>query len=186
MMITWVFAAVLAEVSGGTIHQTNQTNPIHQAKQASNQTLLVSLSGTSMTCTKEGDHLVCIVPLDNEAVSQPEALPSAPPKATAPKLRTPTLVLPGPEVFAQLKAAEANIELAKSLLPKATTPEEAVLAQQLLYHARDQYRTTRALLHTVEGDLNSAPDPFDGDKQDTVAICEDRSLLPDECESAAP
>jgi hypothetical protein len=186
MMITWVLAAVLADVAGGTIHQTNQNNPIHQGKQASSQTLLVSLSGTSMTCTKEGDHLVCVVPLDKEAVTQPQPLPSPAPKTTAPRLSTPTLVLPGPEVFAQLKAAEANIELAKSLVPKATTPEEAVLAGQMLYRAKEQYRTANALLHTVRGDEHAAPDPFEDDKQDTVALCEDKPLLADGCETAAP
>jgi hypothetical protein len=62
----------------------------------------------------------------------------------------------------QLKAAEGNIELAKSLLPRATTPEEAVFAEQLLYWAKEQYRSTEALLHTDQEDLHGAPDPFEG------------------------
>jgi hypothetical protein len=79
-------------------------------------------------------------------------------------------------VLARLKAAAANIELAKSLLPKATTPEQVVLAEQLLYRAQEEYRTAEALLHTVQGDLESAPDPFDGPTIDgttaPMAVCQ--------------
>ncbi len=186
MMITWVLAAVLAEVPGETTHQSEQSEPLNQAKPAT-QTLLLPLSGTSMTCTKEGDQLVCVIPLEKQLVDelQPTAIPI--PKVAVHRPSTPTLVLPGPEVFAKVKAAEANIELAKSLLPKATSPEEAVLAQQLLYRAKEQYRTARALLHTVEGDLRRAPDPFDGDSTEAVAVCEDvASPIEDACEPHAP
>jgi hypothetical protein len=61
----------------------------------------------------------------------------------------------------QLRVAEQNIALAKSLLPRATSPEEAVLAEQMLYWAKEQYRWTEALLHVDQNDLQRAPDPFD-------------------------
>lgn len=186
MMITWVLAAVLAEVPEGTTHRSEQNEPMNQAKPAT-QTVLLPLSGTSMTCTKEGDQLVCVIPLEKQLVDELRSTANPMPKPAPHRPSTPTLVLPGPEVFAKLKAAEANIELAKSLLPRATSPEEAVLAQQMLYRAKEQYRTARALLHTVEGDLRRAPDPFDGDGTETVAVCEDvASPLDGACEPAAP
>jgi hypothetical protein len=67
----------------------------------------------------------------------------------------------------QLKVAEWNIELAKSLLPRATTPEEAVLAEQMLYWAKEQYRWTEALLHSDQEVLRRAPDPFERQGQES-------------------
>lgn len=185
MMTTWVLAAaVLAEVAGGPMNPAGKSKPTNQAEQA----MVIPLSGATMTCTKEADHLVCVIPLEKEMVKEADPVQAALPKAKPYKPSQPTLTLPGPEVFAQLKAAEANIELAKSLLPKATSPEETVLVQQMLYRARDQYRTARALLHTVRGDLHLAPDPFDGDKHrdDTLALCKTESDLAEDCQTAVP
>ncbi len=144
-MTAWVFASTLAAAAEG------HANPVDH--------FVVPVPGATMTCKKEGDHLVCVLPLD-QTVTEPTARAEQPaPKAY--RAKPPTPALPDPEVLARLKAAAANIELAKSLLPKATTPEEAVLAEQLLYRAREEYRTAEALLHTVQGDLQDAPDPFD-------------------------
>ncbi len=185
MMTTWVLAAAfLAEVAGGPTNAASKNKPIKQADQA----MVISLTGATMTCTKDGDHLVCVIPLEKEIAKESEPVQAAAPKARAYKPSQPTLTLPGPEAFAQLKAAEANIELAKSLLPKATSPEETVLVQQMLYRARDQYRTARALLHTVQGDLHLAPDPFDGDKHegDAVALCQTDTAKAESCQTAVP
>jgi hypothetical protein len=187
MMTTWVLAAALvAEVAGGPSNPAGKNKPINSAEQA----MVIPLSGATMTCTKNGDHLVCVIPLEKEIAKESESAPAALPKAKAYKPSQPTLTLPGPEAFAKLKAAEANIELAKALLPKATSPEETVLVQQMLYRARDQYRTARALLHTVQGDLSRAPDPFDGNKHegdgDTVALCQAQTDLAEDCQTAVP
>jgi hypothetical protein len=187
MMTTWVLAAAfLAEVAGGPTKPVTKNNPINQAEQS----IVVGLSAATMTCTKEGDHLVCVIPLENETTKASEPERAAVPKAKAYRRSQPELGLPGPEVFAQLKAAEANIELAKSLLPKATLPEEVVLVQQMLYRARDQYRTASALLHTVRGDLLRAPDPFDRDKTEgdgnTLALCQTEADLAEGCQTATP
>jgi hypothetical protein len=147
-----------------------------------------------MTCKKEGDHLVCLIPFEKEATQDSQALapqalapePLAPeplvPKAveskpaavptlkvqspSRPRPRLLAVGLPGPEAQAQIRAAEANIVLAKSLLPKAKTPEQAMLAQQLLYWASEQRRAADALTHTIDEDLRQAPDPFDDDKRE--------------------
>lgn len=184
MMTAWVLAAILAEVAGGPMNPATKSNSINR----NDQVVVVPLSGATMTCTKDGDRLVCIIPLEKEIAKESESVPAVVPKATrAYKPSQPTLTLPGPEAFAQLKAAEANIELAKSLLPKATSPEETVLVNQMLYRAREQYRTARALLHTVQGDLRSAPDPFDADKGDnSVALCHTETEQPEGCHTAVP
>jgi hypothetical protein len=180
MMSTWLLAVVLAEASGA------EGNRVNQADQA----IVVPLSGATMTCTKEGDHLVCVVPLEKEAAKEARSAPTVAPKARVYKPSQPALTLPGPEAFAQLKVAEANIKLAKSLLPQATTPEEVVLSQQLLYRAKEQYRTARALLHTVQGDLDRAPDPFDRDNHESdsnaMALCQSEPDVDEECNTAAP
>jgi len=186
MMTTWVLAAFLAEVAGGATNPVSKNNPINRADQA----MVFALSAATVTCTKDGDRLVCVIPLEKEPAKGPDPVMAAVPKARAYKPSQPTLALPAPEAFAQLKAAEANIELAKSLLPKATSSEEVILVQQMLYRARDQYRTARALLHTVQGDLDRAPDPFDGDQHqgdgNTAALCQSEADLAEDCQTAAP
>jgi hypothetical protein len=144
MITTLVFAALLAE-----------------AAQAKTNQLVVPVPDATMTCTKEGDHLVCVIPLQKEVAGEPQLSASPAPKARPYKRTAPAPALPDPEILTQLKVAEGNIELAKSLLPKATTPEEAVLAQQLLYWAKKQYSLSEALLHTDKEDLRLAPDPFE-------------------------
>jgi hypothetical protein len=185
MMTTWVLAALLAEVAGGP-QKTVSKDPIKRA----DESMVFALSSATMTCKKDGDHLVCVVPLGKETTKESEPVVATVPKAKAYKPSQPTPAMPGPEAFAQLKAAEANIELAKSLLPKATSSEEVVLVQQMLYRARDQYRTARALLHTVQGDLLSAPDPFDADKHegdsDPLAFCQSEADLAEGCQTAIP
>jgi hypothetical protein len=178
MLNTWILAVtVLAEASGVSTNRVNQAD----------KSISVPLSGATMNCTRQGDHLVCVIPLDQEAAKEPEPAPASAPKARAHKPSQPIMTLPGPEAFAKLKAAEANIELAKSLIPKATTPEEAVLTQQMLYRAKEQYRTARALLHTVQGDLSRAPDPFDREGEaDAVALCQSETDMAEECPTAAP
>jgi hypothetical protein len=174
MLTTLVFAAFIAQASQG---QSNHGD----------QPVMVSLAGTTMTCTKEGDHLVCVVPLDKQAAQEPQQPVALVPKVTAYKPSRPEPALPTPEALIQLKAAEANIELAKAMLPNATTPEEAVLAQQLLYRAKEQYRTARALLHTVQADLRHAPDPFDSGKGESdaepMALCQSEVDVAGECDS---
>jgi len=187
MMTTWVLAAAfLAEVAGGPMKPVSKNNPVARP----DQSMVLALSAATMTCTKDGDHLVCVIPLEKETTKESEPVMAVVPKAKAYKPSQPTLALPGPEAFAKLKAAEANIELAKSLLPKATSTEEVVLVQQMLYRARDQYRTARALLHTVQGDLHLAPDPFDGDKHEgdgnTLALCQSEADLAEQCQTASP
>jgi hypothetical protein len=145
MMTAWVFASTLAAAAEGQVNQVDH--------------FVVPVPGATMTCTKAGDHLVCVLPLD-QTVAEPTTR-AASPVSKAYRAKAPAPVLPDPEVLARLKAAAANIELAKSLLPKATTPEQVVLAEQLLYRAQEEYRTAEALLHTVRGDLQDAPDPFD-------------------------
>lgn len=180
MMTTWVLAAFLAEIVGPSTNQASKSNPVNQTAQA----VVLQLSGATMSCTKEGDHLVCVVPLDKEVIKETESVPAVAPKAQAYKASRPTLALPAPEAYAQLKAAAANVELAKSLLPKATSPEEIVLAQQILYRANEQYRTARALLHTVQGDLRRAPDPFDGGGT-AMTVCQSEAEV-EGCQTAAP
>jgi hypothetical protein len=186
MMTTWVLAAFLAEVAGGPTNPASKSKPISEG----DQTMVIQLSGAAMTCTKDGDHLICIVPLAKEIAKESDAASVAIPRAKAYKPSQPAPTLPAPEAFVQLKAAEANIELAKSLLPKATSPEEIVLVQQMLYRARDQYRAARALLHTVQGDLHRAPDPFDGDKHEgdgaEIALCQTDTDLAEGCQTAVP
>jgi len=150
MITTLVLASLLAENAAGKIQQNTESNRI-----------VVPVPTATMSCIKEGDHLVCVVPLPKEAADDPLLSSSPPPKAQ-PYRRSPTTQgLPDPQVLKQLKVAEENIELAKALLPKATTPEQAVLAQQLLYWAKKQYSTSEALLHSAQDDLLHAPDPFD-------------------------
>ena len=151
MITTLVLASLLAENAAGKVQQNTESNRI-----------VVPVPNATMSCTKEGDHLVCVVPLPKEAADEPLLSSSPPPKAARPYRRSPTTqALPDPQVLKQLQVAEENIELAKSLLPKATTPEQAVLAQQLLYWAKKQYSTSEALLHSAQDDLLHAPDPFD-------------------------
>jgi len=180
MLDTWVFAAILAQASGG------QTNRVSEARQA----IVMPLSGTTMTCTKEADHLVCVIPLAKEAAQEPQLAPAPAAKARVYKPSQPTVALPSPEALTQLKAAQANIELAKSLLPKVTAPEEVVLVQQLLYRAKEQYRTARAMLHTTQADLRLDRDPFDGDKHERnaepMALCQGEADIAENCNSAAP
>ncbi len=160
MIITWAFATVLAEAAAGHAHP-----------------IVMSVPAATMTCMKEGDHLVCILPLGKELADEARHQ-AGDPVATArtykPSPSTPAL--PNPEVLDQIRIARANIALAKALLPKATTPEETVLAEQMLYWANEQYRTAEALLHTVQERLHRAPDPFDG-RQDAknaepMALCQ--------------
>jgi hypothetical protein len=186
MMTAWVFAAFLAELSGGPVNPASRNNSINQP----DRSVLVPLSGTVMRCTKEGDHLMCVVPLGKETAKKSESATALAARPNAHKPSQPALPMPAPEAFAQLKAAEANIELAKSLLPKVTAPEEAVLVQQMLYRAREQYRTARALLHTVQDDLRRARDPFDGEEHEgdtsTLALCRSEVDLAEGCQTAIP
>lgn len=171
MMMSLVFAAFIANAS-----------PVESGGRA-DQAVVLQLSGTTMTCTKEGNHLVCLVPIDQEAAHESQQASVPAPKVPTYKPSRAPLAFPTPEALTQLKAAEANIELAKSMLPKATTPEEAVLAQQLLYRAREQYRTARAQLHTVQADLRVAPDPFDvGEHAEPMAVCQSESNVGTECD----
>ena len=154
MITTWVLAALLAEAADG-----------QSKREVENNQIVVPIPNGTMTCTKEGDHLVCVLPLPKEVADEP-LLSSSPASSPAPKAQPykrspPTPALPDPQILKQLKVAEQNIALAKSLLPKATSPEEAVLAQQMLYWAKEQYRWTEALLHVGQDDLQRAPDPFD-------------------------
>jgi hypothetical protein len=150
-MITWIVAAILAGATGGQINQIG----------AQKDLIVVSVPGATMTCTKEGDHLVCVLPLDKDCAAEPRQQPAAAPTMRPYKPAPPMVALPDPEATTQLNVAKANIALAQSLLPKATEPEERVFAQQLLYWANEQYRTAQALLHTVRGDLRDAVDPFE-------------------------
>jgi hypothetical protein len=158
MITTWVLAALLAEAAEGQSKREVESNRI-----------VVPVPSGAMTCTKEGDHLVCVLPLQKDGADEPRPTASPAPKAQAYKRSHPTPALPDPQVLKQLKVAEENIVLAKSLLPRATTPEEAVLAQQLLYWAKEQYRWTEALLHTDQNDLDRAPDPFERQGQERNA-----------------
>jgi hypothetical protein len=158
MITTWALAALLAEAAEGQSNREIESNRI-----------VVPIPNGTMTCTKEGDHLVCVLPLHKEAAD--ERLPSASPapKTQPYKRSPPMLALPDPQILNQLKVAEGNIELAKSLLPRATTPAEAVLAQQLLYWAKEHYRWTEALLHADQEDLRRAPDPFESQSHESNA-----------------
>jgi hypothetical protein len=151
MTTLWVFAAFLATAAGGDNNQ-----------------VVVSVPGAAMTCTKQANRLVCVLPLDGDVADQLPSAANVAAKAPAYRPSAPTPDLPAPEALTRLKAAAANIELAKSLLPQATTPEETVLAEQMLYRAKEQYRTAELLLHTVQGDLHDAPDPFDSEEQETA------------------
>ena len=152
MITTYVLAALLAEAAEGQSNREGQTNQV-----------VVQVPEGTMTCTKEGDHLVCVLPLRKEAV-EPEPQPAAKlaSKAKPYKRSPPMPALPDPQILTQLKVAERNIELARALLPKATTTEEVVLAEQLLYWAQEQYKRTEALMHVQGEELRLAPDPFEG------------------------
>ena len=158
MITTWVLAALLAEAAEGQHRPAAESNRI-----------VVPIPNGTMTCTKEGDHLVCVLPLHKEAAEEPRPSASPAPKAQPYKRSTSTPALPDPQILNQLKVAEGNIELAKSLLPRATTPEEAVFAEQLLYWAKEQYRWTEALLHTDQDDLRRAADPFERQSHESNA-----------------
>jgi hypothetical protein len=150
MITTWILAALLAEAAAGESKREVESNRI-----------VVPVPNATMACTKEGDHLVCVIPLHNDIADELQLSASSAPKSQPYKRSPPTPALPDPQILRQLKVAEGNIELAKSLLPRASTPEEAVLAEQLLYWAKEQYRWTEALLHSDQEDLRRAPDPFD-------------------------
>jgi hypothetical protein len=150
MITTWVLAALLAEAADG-----------QSKREVENNQIVVPIPNGTMTCTKEGDHLVCVLPLHQEAADEPQLSASPAPKAQPYKRSPPTPALPDPQILKQLKVAEQNIALAKSLLPKATSPEEAVLAEQMLYWAKEQYRWTEALLHSDQEVLRRVPDPFE-------------------------
>ena len=158
MITTWVLAALLAEAAEGQSKPEVESNRV-----------VVSIPNGTMTCTKEGDHLVCVLPLHKEAADEPQPSSSSAPKARPYKRSPPTPALPDPQILKQLKVAEGNIELAKSLLPRATTPEEAVFAEQLLYWAKEHYRWTEALLHADQDDLRRAPDPFERQSHESNA-----------------
>ena len=149
MITTWILAALLAEGAEGQTKIQAECNRI-----------LVPVPNGAMTCTKDGDHLVCVLPLP-EVADEPQLSSSPAPKAQPYKRSPPTLALPDPQILSQLKGAERNIELAKSLLPRATTPAAEVLALELLYGAKEQYKWTEALLHADQEDLRRAPDPFE-------------------------
>jgi hypothetical protein len=156
MISTWVLAALLAEAAEGQGKKGEESNPI-----------VVPVPNGTMACTKEGDHLVCVIPLRKEVADEPLLSASPAPKARPYKRSPPAPSLPDPQILKQLKVAEWNIELAKSLLPRATTPEEAVLAEQMLYWAKEQYRWTEALLHSDQEVLRRAPDPFERQGQES-------------------
>jgi hypothetical protein len=160
MITTFILAAVLAEGA--------EAQPIPR-EEPSTRIVMPVPEGT-MTCTKEGDHLVCVLPLQKEVADPPEPamMATSPAPKVQPYKRSPsTPALPDPQVLGQLKEAKDNIALAQALLPKAKTPAEAVLAQQLLYWAKEQYRTSEALLHTEQEDLRRAPDPFEASSHET-------------------
>jgi hypothetical protein len=177
MVTAWVFAVVLAEAAQGQINQSNQNNQI-----------VVPVPGATMSCTREGDHLVCVVPLGKELADEPQRAADPAPKARPYKRSTPMPALPEPEALTRLKVAAANIELAKSLLPKARTPEAVVFAEQLLYWSKEQYRTAEALLHTGKEDLQRAPDPFEdkphANNAESMAVCQ--ADLATGCEADMP
>jgi hypothetical protein len=150
MINIWVLAALLAEAAGGQSKREVQSNRI-----------VVPVPNATMACTKDGDHLVCVLPLQKEVADEPVLSANPAPKAQPYKRSPPPPALPDPQILKQLKVAEGNIELAKSLLPRATTPEATVLAGQLLFWAKEQYRWTEVLLHSDQEDLRRAPDPFE-------------------------
>ncbi len=159
MIIAWMFAAILAEAAQG------QSNHI-----------VVPVPGATMSCTREGDHLVCVLPLDKEVAGVPQRAVEPVPEARAYKRSAPSPGLPEPEALTRLKVAAANIALAQSLLPKAKTPEAKAFAEQLLYWSKEQYRTAEALLHTGKEQLQAAPDPFENKPQanggEPMAVCQ--------------
>lgn len=157
MISTLTIVTLLAEAAEGTGNREQQAE-----RAADASPIVISVPKGTMSCKKEGDHLTCIVPLQNETLDELKSVQASTPKALPYKRSSPTPALPDPQVLNQLKAAQKNIDLAKSLLPRATTPEEAVFAEQLLYWAKEQYRTTEALLHTEKEDLVKATDPFEG------------------------
>jgi len=150
MINTLVLAALLAEAADG---QSNRAEESHR--------IVVPVPNGTMTCAKEGNNLVCVLPLRQEVADTPQLSAGPAPKARPYKRSPPTPALPDPQMLVQLKVAEENIELAKSLLPKATTPEKAVLAQQMLYWAKEQYKRTEALMHTGQDDSPRVADPAD-------------------------
>jgi len=157
MITTLVLTALLAEAAEG------------QGKlEAESNRIVVPVPNGTMTCTRDGDHLVCLLPLPDVA-AEPQLASIPAPKALPYRRSPPTQALPDPQILNQLKEAERNIELAKWLLPRATTPQETVLAGRLLYGAKEQYRWTEALLHSDQDDLNRAPDPFEGQAQESNA-----------------
>jgi hypothetical protein len=104
-----------------------------------------------LTCTREKDHLVCIVPLPATREPAPREPPA--PKPAAPQLKAKKWsddpdARPAPESVAELKAADRNIALARSLLRTSSSPEERVLASQLLYHAKEQRKAAEAVMRT--------------------------------------
>lgn len=162
MVTTWVLATVLAEVSGPKVSQGSQ--------------IVVPVPGATMTCTKESDRLICVIPLQKALADGPQGSAPLASKARPYKPSPPTPAFPSPEALTQLQVAQANVKLAESLIPKATTTEEVVLAQQLLYRAKEQYRAAQALLHTVKADLQSSADPFDNQESES----EPKSMVVDD------
>jgi hypothetical protein len=160
MINTWILAALLAEAADGQSKPEVENHPI-------NHPIMVQVPNGAMTCTKEGDHLVCVLPLHHEVADAPQLSAGPAPKARPYKRSPPTPALPDPQLLKQLKVAEENIELAKALLPRTTTPEGAVLAQQLLYWANQQYKWTQALMPAEQRVLPRAPDPFTGDSHES-------------------
>jgi hypothetical protein len=103
-----------------------------------------------LTCTREKDHLVCIVPLPaaREPAAREPPAPKPAPQLKAKKWSDDPDARPAPESVAELKAADRNIALARSLLRTSSSPEERVLASQLLYHAKEQRKAAEAVMRT--------------------------------------
>lgn len=128
-----------------------------------------------LSCSQQGDKIVCVFqapppelqakPAPDFSLLVPATKPHAPPYKPTPREAD----RQAPEVFAELRAADADITRAQDLLRRGGDDLQTVLAQQMLYYAQERKRMA---LTRVQVRKPSAEDPFEQD--------------PDATDSAAP
>jgi hypothetical protein len=127
----------------------------------------------AISCSRQGDNIVCVFPaLRSELAAKPA--PNFNPLITTTRRRPPAYrptpheaELQAPEVFTELRAADADIERAQDLFRRASEDAHAVLAQQMLHHAQERRRIALTML------LERKPvveDPFEDDQPKPATV----------------
>ena len=119
-----------------------------------------------LSCSKQADKIVCVFQV-SPAELRPKPAPDFEPPTQTTKPHAPAYKptpheaeRQAPEVFAELRAADADIARAQDLIRRASDDLQAVLAQQMLYYAQERKRMA---LTTLQARQPSAEDPFEQD-----------------------